>query len=76
MVFTHLRASNQISTFKLVGQNHMRTGILIMDFSENGIVAVFGDENQFVKGGIRKINSPLSLEREHMDQFRVNDANR
>jgi len=54
----------------------MRTGILIMDFSENGIVAVFGDENQFVKGGIRKINSPLSLEREHMDQFRVNDANR
>jgi hypothetical protein len=26
--------------------------------SENGIVAVLGDENQSVKGGIRRINAP------------------
>jgi hypothetical protein len=31
--------------------------------SENGIVAVFGDEDQLVKGDIRKINRPLSFER-------------
>ena len=34
--------------------------------SENGIVAVFGDEDQFVKGGIRKINHPLSFRRGRM----------
>ena len=36
--------------------------------SENGIVAVPGDENQFVKGDIRRINCPLPFERGHMDQ--------
>ncbi len=39
--------------------------------SENGIVAVLGDENQFVKGSIRKINRPLTFERGHQDQIRV-----
>ncbi|MEE9216573.1 MAG: hypothetical protein V3U32_03980 [Anaerolineales bacterium] len=31
--------------------------------SENGIVAVLGDENQLVTGGILKINRPLPFER-------------
>jgi hypothetical protein len=31
--------------------------------SENGIVAVPGDEDQFVKSLIRKMNGPLSKER-------------
>ena len=44
--------------------------------SENGIVAGFGDENQFVKGGIWKITRPLSLERGQVDQIRDNDAYR
>ena len=42
--------------------------------SENGIVAVSGDENQFVNGVIGKINRPLSFERGHMDQIRVSDG--
>ena len=33
--------------------------------SENGIVAVLGDENQLVKGGIRKISRPLIREGAH-----------
>ena len=37
--------------------------------SENGIVAVLGDENQFVKGDMWEINRPLSFERGHMDQI-------
>ena len=53
-----------------------RASIASNFISENGIVAVLGDENQFVKGGIRKINRPLSLERGHMDQIRGNDAYR
>jgi hypothetical protein len=40
--------------------------------SENGIVAVLGDENQFVKGDIRRINRLISFERKHMDQRRGN----
>ncbi len=31
--------------------------------SENGFVAVLGDEDQFVKGDICEINSPLLFER-------------
>ena len=33
--------------------------------SENGIVAVFGDEDQFVKSHIRRIKDPLSKEWRH-----------
>ncbi len=44
--------------------------------SENGIVAVLGDENQFVRSDIGKIKRPLSFERGHMDRFRGNDAYR
>jgi hypothetical protein len=42
--------------------------------SENGIVAVLGDENQFVKRGLWKINRPLSFEKGHVDQIRGNDT--
>jgi hypothetical protein len=42
--------------------------------SENRIVAVLGDENQFVKRDTRKINSPLSFERGHRDHIRGNDT--
>ena len=31
--------------------------------SENGIVAVFGDENQFVTGDLKRTNNSLSIER-------------
>ena len=44
--------------------------------SENGIVAVLGDENQFVNGGIRKINHPLSFERGHLVQIKMSDTYR
>jgi hypothetical protein len=36
--------------------------------SENGIVAVLGDENQPVTGDITRTNNPLSFERGLMDQ--------
>jgi hypothetical protein len=39
--------------------------------SENGLVAVLKDENQFVKGGTWKIKCPLSDEREHIDENEV-----
>ncbi len=42
--------------------------------SENGIVAVLGDEDQLVKGDARRNRNPLSNERGHMDQYRGNDA--
>ena len=42
--------------------------------SENGIVAVLGDENQFVICDIRIINLPLLLERGHIGQIRGNVA--
>jgi hypothetical protein len=42
--------------------------------SENGIVAVLGDENQFVKGGLRNITRPLSFERGHIGQIPGKDA--
>jgi hypothetical protein len=38
--------------------------------SENGIVAVLEDENQPVKGEVRRINRPLSFERGHMAKSR------
>ena len=40
--------------------------------SENGIVAILGDEDQFVKGDICEINRTLSFERGHVDQMRGN----
>ncbi len=51
-----------------------RTSILINFISENGIVAVLGDENQFVKVDVRRISRPLSFERGHMDQIWGNDS--
>ena len=42
--------------------------------SENGIVAVLGDENQLVSGDSRKISRPLSFERGHLDQMRGSEA--
>ncbi len=44
--------------------------------SENGIVAVLGDENQLMKGDIRKISRPLSFERGHAVQIWGNDVYR
>ena len=44
--------------------------------SENGIVAVLGDEDQSVNGDIRKINRPLSFQRGHMGQIRGSDRYR
>ena len=45
----------------------MRTTLLVAAadryISENGIVAVLGDEDQFVKGGLQRINRPLSIRR-------------
>jgi hypothetical protein len=38
--------------------------------SENGIVAVLGDEEQFVKGDIRIVNRPFSFGRWRMGQIR------
>jgi hypothetical protein len=49
-----------------------RASIYSIFISENGIVAVFGDEDQFVKGGVRRINRPLSLESGHENQMRGN----
>ena len=40
--------------------------------SENGIVAVPGDENQIVRSDIWKINGPPSFDRGPMDQIRGN----
>ncbi len=40
--------------------------------SENGIVAVPGDENQIVRSDMWKINGPPSFERGPMDQIRGN----
>jgi hypothetical protein len=42
--------------------------------SENGIVAVLGDEDQLMNGDIRKINRPLSFERGRRDLIRGNDT--
>jgi len=39
--------------------------------SENGIVAVLGDENQFVRGKIRRINGLLSKERGHRSKLSI-----
>ena len=38
---------------------------------ENGIVAVLGDEDQFVKSLIRGIKNPLSKEREHRFELSI-----
>jgi len=56
----------------------MRNTLLITTsdhfISENGIVMVFGDENQLMHGDILRIKCPLSFERGHMDRFRGKDA--
>ncbi len=42
--------------------------------SENGIVAVLGDEDQLVNSDIRQINRPLSCKRGHAIQIWGNDV--
>ena len=51
-----------------------RVSISSLFISENGIVAVPGDENQLVNGGIRIINRPLLFERGHIDQMWGSEA--
>jgi hypothetical protein len=49
-----------------------RASIDSIFISENGIVAVLGNENQFVKCEMRKINGPVLFGRGHMNQLRGN----
>ena len=48
-----------------------RASVLNNFISENGIVAVLGDENQFVNCDIRRIRYPLSKERGHRFELSI-----